>query len=168
MNRFWQEVFGTGLVKTSDDFGIMGESPSHPELLDWLAVEFRESRLEREVHVPSDGHVERVSAKCRDDAGEAKDRDNRLLARGPRLRMDAEMIRDYALAMSSELSGRMGGPSVRPYQPEGIWDVVGLPGGNTRDYQQDKGDNLYRRSMYTFLKRMAPPPWKRSTPRPAS
>ena len=159
MNRFWQEVFGTGLVKTSEDFGIMGESPSHPELLDWLAVEFRESGwdVKHMFRLMVTSSAYRQSAATTPEKL-AKDRDNRLLARGPRFRMDAEMIRDYALAMSGELSGRMGGPSVRPYQPEGIWDVVGLPGGNTRDYQQDKGDNLYRRSMYTFLKRMAPPP----------
>ena len=87
-----------------------------------------------------------------------KDRDNRLLSRGPRFRMDAEMLRDYALAVSGTLSPKLGGPSVRPYQPEGIWDVVGLPGGDTRNYVQDKGENLYRRTLYTFWKRMAPPP----------
>ena len=86
-----------------------------------------------------------------------KDRDNALLSRGPRFRMDAEMVRDYALAVSGLLSSKMYGPSVRPYQPEGIWEVVGLPGGNTRNYTQDKGEALYRRSMYTFWKRMAPP-----------
>lgn len=159
INRFWQEVFGTGLVKTSDDFGIMGESPSHPELLDWLSVEFRESGwdVKHMFRLMVTSSAYRQSAATTPEKL-AKDRDNRLLARGPRFRMDAEMIRDYALAMSGELSGRMGGPSVRPYQPEGIWDVVGLPGGNTREYKQDTGDNLYRRSMYTFLKRMAPPP----------
>ena len=87
-----------------------------------------------------------------------KDRDNTLLSRGPRYRMDAEMLRDYALAASGLLSSKMGGPSVKPYQPEGIWDVVGLPGGDTRNYVQDKGENLYRRTFYTFWKRMAPPP----------
>ncbi|MBN8624011.1 MAG: DUF1553 domain-containing protein [Planctomycetes bacterium] len=159
VNRFWQEVFGTGLVKTAEDFGIMGEAPSHPELLDWLAVEFRESGWDVKhlfrLMVLSNTYRQAAVAT---PAKLAKDRDNRLLSRGPRFRMDAEMIRDYALAVSGELAGRMGGPSVRPYQPEGIWDVVGLPGGNTREYKQDTGDSLYRRSLYTFWKRMAPPP----------
>ncbi|MGC3969129.1 MAG: DUF1553 domain-containing protein [Pirellulales bacterium] len=159
VNRFWQEVFGVGLVKTAEDFGIMGDAPSHPELLDWLAVEFRESgwdvkHLFRTMLLSNTYRQAAVATPAK----LAKDRDNRLLSRGPRFRMDAEMIRDYALSVSGELAGRMGGPSVRPYQPEGIWDVVGLPGGNTRDYKQDTGDNLYRRSLYTFWKRMAPPP----------
>jgi hypothetical protein len=87
-----------------------------------------------------------------------KDRDNRLLSRGPRFRMDAEMLRDYALAASNTLSPKVGGASVRPYQPENIWEIVGLPGGDTRNYVQDKGESLYRRTLYTFWKRMAPPP----------
>jgi hypothetical protein len=87
-----------------------------------------------------------------------KDRDNRLLSRGPRFRMDAEMLRDYVLAVSNTLSPKLGGPSVRPYQPENIWEIVGLPGGDTRNYVQDKGEALYRRTLYTFWKRMAPPP----------
>jgi hypothetical protein len=159
VNRFWQELFGNGLVKTSDDFGIMGEAPSHPELLDWLAVEFRESGWDVK-------HIYRLmvtsaayrQAAVTTPAKLAKDRENRLLSRGPRFRMDAEMVRDYVLATSGTLSSQMGGPSVKPYQPDGLWDIVGLPGGNTRDYKQDTGENLYRRSMYTFLKRMAPPP----------
>ncbi len=159
VNRFWQELFGTGIVKTAEDFGIMGDAPSHPELLDWLAVEFRESGWDVK-------HVLRLmvtSAAYRQAATTTpvkliKDRENRLLSRGPRFRMDAEMIRDYALAAGGTLSARIGGPSTKPYQPEGIWDIVGLPGGNTRDYQQDKGEGLYRRSLYTFWKRMAPPP----------
>ena len=159
VNRFWQELFGNGLVKTSDDFGIMGEAPSHPELLDWLAVEFRESGWDVKhlyrLMVTSAAYKQAAVAT---PAKLAKDRENRLFSRGPRFRMDAEMIRDYALATSGTLSSQMGGPSVRPYQPDGLWDIVGLPGGNTRDYKQDTGENLYRRSMYTFLKRMAPPP----------
>lgn len=159
VNRYWQELFGVGIVRTAEDFGVMGEPPSHPELLDWLAVEFRESGWNVQ-------HVFRLlltSAAYRQSAAGtpeklAKDRENRLLSRGPRFRMDAEMIRDYALAASGSISLKMGGPSTRPYQPEGIWDVVGLPGGNTREYKPDQGENLYRRSVYTFLKRMAPPP----------
>lgn len=159
MNRYWQEVFGVGLVKTSEDFGIMGEAPSHPELLDWLAVEFRDGgwNVKHMFKLMVTSATYRQAATTTADKL-AKDRDNRLLSRGPRFRMDAEMIRDYFLAASSTLSPRMGGPGTKPYQPEGIWDIVGLPGGNTRDYHQDKGENLYRRSLYTFWKRMAPPP----------
>jgi hypothetical protein len=159
VNRFWQELFGNGIVKTSEDFGVMGDPPSHPELLDWLAVEFRESGWNVQ-------HIYKLmltSATYRQAAivtpeKLSKDRENRLLSRGPRFRMDAEMIRDYALATSGTLTLKIGGPSVKPYQPEGIWEVVGVPGGNTREYKQDTGENLYRRSFYTFLKRMAPPP----------
>ncbi len=159
VNRFWQEVFGQGIVKTPEDFGIMGAPPSHPELLDWLAVEFRESGWD----VKKFFKLLLTSATYRQSAATTpakleKDRDNSLLSRGPRFRMDAEMLRDYALASSGLLSAKMGGPSVKPYQPEGIWDVVGLPGGDTRNYVQDKGENLYRRTLYTFWKRMAPPP----------
>jgi hypothetical protein len=158
VNRFWQEIFGTGLVKTSEDFGIMGEAPSHPELLDWLAVEFRVSGWDVK-------HLFRLmvtSAAYRQAAvttplKREKDRDNRLLSRGPRFRMDAEMIRDYALASSGTLSLKMGGPGTKPYNPDGLWDVVGLGGGDTRKYVQDKGENLYRRSIYNFWKRMSPP-----------
>lgn len=168
VNRFWQEVFGTGLVKTAEDFGIMGETPSHPELLDWLAVEFRDGPQDKKSSGAawSTKHLLRLiltSATYRQAATItpeklAKDRENRLLSRGPRFRMDAEMIRDYALAASGTLSSQQGGPSVKPYQPEGLWDIVGLPGGNTRDYVQDTGESLYRRSLYTFWKRMSPPP----------
>ncbi len=163
VNRFWQELFGTGLVRTAGDFGVTGELPSHPELLDWLAVEFRS---------PSDGSrpwdVKRffkllvTSNMYRQSAAVtpqklAKDADNRLLSRGARYRMDAEMVRDYALAASGLLVRKLGGPSVRPYQPEGVWEAVAMIGSNTRDYKQDSGENLYRRSMYTFWKRAAPP-----------
>ena len=159
VNRLWQEIFGTGIVKTAEDFGIMGDPPSHPELLDWLAVEFRESgwNVQHMLKLMLTSQTYHQAAITTPEKL-TKDRDNRLLSRGPRFRMDAEMIRDYALSTSGTLSTKIGGASVRPYQPEGIWDVVGLPGGNTRDYKQDKGEDLYRRSMYTFLKRMAPPP----------
>ena len=137
----------------------MGAAPSHPELLEWLAVEFRDGGWD----VKKLFKLMLTSATYRQMAATTpekldKDRDNTLLSRGPRFRMDAEMLRDYALAASGLLSAKMGGPSVRPYQPEGIWDVVGLPGGDTRNYVQDKGENLYRRTFYTFWKRMAPPP----------
>jgi mono/diheme cytochrome c family protein len=168
VNRFWQELFGTGLVRTSGDFGIAGELPSHPELLDWLAVEFREPTV---LGCCDDGRGWDVKAFFRmlvtsatyrqaavaTDEKLAKDRDNRLLSRGPRFRMDAEMIRDNALAASGLLVRKVGGPSVKPYQPDGVWEAVAMIGSNTRNYQRDTGENLYRRSMYTFWKRAAPP-----------
>lgn len=159
VNRFWQQVFGQGIVVTAEDFGIMGTPPSHPDLLDWLAVEFRESGWDVKeffkLLVTSSAY--RQAAITTPEKLE-KDRANQLVSRGPRFRMDAEMVRDYALAASGLLSDKMGGPGVRPYQPPGIWDVVGLPGGNTRNYEQDSGENLYRRTLYNFWKRMAPPP----------
>ncbi len=158
VNRFWQEVFGTGIVRTTEDFGITGEEPSHPELLDWLAVEFRESGWDVKAFfkLMVTSATYRQAAMITPEKLE-KDRDNRLLSRGPRFRMDAEMIRDYALAASGLLVRRIGGPSVKPYQPDGVWEAVAMIGSNTRDYQQDSGPNLYRRSMYTFWKRSAPP-----------
>ena len=159
MNRFWQEVFGQGIVRTPEDFGVMGDDPSHPELLDWLAVEFRESDwdVKRLFKLIFTSATYRQAATV-NAAKMEQDRENRLLSRGPRFRMDAEMVRDYALTTSGLLTQKMYGPSVRPYQPDGIWDVVGVPGGNTRKYVQDNGDSLYRRTLYSFWKRMAPPP----------
>jgi len=158
VNRFWQELFGTGIVKTAGDFGVAGEMPTHPELLDWLAVDFREHNWDVKrlfkLMVMSDTY--RQSSVTTPEKNE-RDPQNRLLARGPRFRMDAEMVRDYALSASDLLVEKVGGPSVRPYQPPGIWDIVGMPGGDTRKYMQDHGDNLYRRSVYTFWKRQAPP-----------
>jgi len=158
VNRFWQEVFGTGIVKTADDFGSQGEAPSHAELLDWLAVDFRENnwdvkRFYKQLLLSA---TYRQSAVA-DAAKLAKDPDNRLLSRGPRFRMDAEMVRDYALAASGLLNAKIGGESVKPYQPEAIWETVAMPQSNTRFYKQDAGDKLYRRSLYTFWKRSAPP-----------
>lgn len=158
VNRYWQEIFGTGLVRTTNDFGVAGELPSHPELLDWLAVEFRETGwdVKRFFKLMLTSAAYRQSALVTKDAL-AKDADNRLLSRGPRYRLDAEMIRDYALASSGLLVRKIGGPSVKPYQPPGVWEAVAMIGSNTRDYRADKGENLYRRSMYTFWKRAAPP-----------
>jgi hypothetical protein len=158
VNRFWQELFGTGIVRTSEDFGVTGELPSHPELLDWLAVEFRESGWD----VQNFFKLLVSSATYRQAAVTSpkkleKDPQNRLLSRGPRFRMDAEMIRDYALAASGLLRPKIGGRSVKPYQPDGVWEAVAMIGSNTRDYRQESGDNLYRRSLYTFWKRSAPP-----------
>jgi mono/diheme cytochrome c family protein len=156
VNRFWQEVFGQGLVRTTGDFGVSGETPSHPELLDWLAVDFRDhgwdvKRFFKQV-VMSAAYRQSAAVTPRKKSA---DPDNRLLSRGPRFRMDAEMIRDYALASSGLLKNKIGGPSVKPYQPEGIWEAVAMIGSNTREYKQDSGDALYRRSMYTFWKRSA-------------
>ena len=159
VNRFWQQVFGTGLVATSEDFGAQGDTPTHPELLDWLASEFRASGwdVKRFFRTLVTSAAYRQSAAATPEKLE-RDPENRLLSRGPRFRMDAEMVRDYALAASGLLVRAVGGPSVRPYQPEGVWSTVAMPQSNTRLYRQDEGDALYRRSLYTFWKRSAPPP----------
>jgi mono/diheme cytochrome c family protein len=159
VNRFWQEIFGNGIVGSSGDFGVTGQLPTHPELLDYLAISFREDgwnikNLFRTIVTSS---TYRQSASVTNEKL-AMDPSNKLLARGPRFRMDAEMIRDSALAASDLLVRKIGGPSVRPYQPPGVWEAVAMPGSNTRDYVVDKGEGLYRRSLYTFLKRSAPPP----------
>ena len=168
VNRFWQELFGNGLVKTSGDFGITGELPSHPELLDWLAMEFRTPSWGACCQDVPNWDVKQffrllVSSATYRQAAVAtkekleKDRDNKYLSRGPRFRMDGEMVRDYALAASGLLVPKIGGASVKPYQPDGVWEAVAMIGSNTRDYRRDTGENLYRRSMYTFWKRAAPP-----------
>jgi hypothetical protein len=159
MNRTWYYFFGNGIVETNDDFGIMGARPSHPKLLDWLAAEFVESKWNYR-------HMVRLmvtSAAYRQSGGVSpekleKDPSNRLIARGPRHRLDAEQIRDLALASSGLLSTKTGGPSAKPYQPEGIWEAVAMPQSNTRTYREDTGDGLYRRSLYTIWKRTAAPP----------
>ena len=158
VNRFWQELFGAGLVRTAGDFGVSGVLPTHPELLDWLAVEFRESDwdMKRFYKLIVMSATYRQSAAVTPEKLE-KDTENKLLSRGPRFRMDAEMVRDLALAASGLLSEKIGGPSVKPYQPPGVWEAVAMIGSNTRDYVQDSGESLYRRSMYTFWKRSAPP-----------
>ncbi len=145
-------------MKTAEDFGAQGEPPSHPELLDWLAVSFRESGwdVKKLFRLMVTSAAYRQSAVASEDKL-AKDPDNRLLARGPRYRMDAEMVRDCALAASGLLRPEIGGPSVKPYQPINIWETVAMEDSNTRFYKQDSGDGLYRRSMYTFWKRSAPP-----------
>jgi hypothetical protein len=158
VNRFWQEVFGTGLVRTAGDFGVSGELPSHPELLDWLAVEFRESgwNVKEFFRLMVTSSTYRQSAAMVPEKRE-KDPHNRLLSHGSRFRMDGEMIRDAALWASGLLVGNLGGPSVKPYQPEGVWEAVAMPESNTHFYTADHGGRLYRRSLYTFWKRSAPP-----------
>ncbi len=158
VNRYWQEIFGMGLVRTTGDFGVTGESPSHPELLDWLAVGYRENGWDTKAFFKMlvMSATYRQSAEATPQKRET-DPANRLLSRGPRFRMDAEMVRDGALSVAGLMSSKVGGPSVRPYQPEGVWEAVAMPGSNTRDYKRDAGEGLYRRSMYTFWKRAAPP-----------
>ncbi|MEA2540535.1 MAG: hypothetical protein QOH35_1901, partial [Acidobacteriaceae bacterium] len=159
INRMWNELFGAGLVETTEDFGIMGQRPSHPELLDWLAVEFRESGWDMKhmykLMVMSASY--RQSAKSSPDQL-ARDPKNLLLAHGPRFRMDAEMLRDIALQSSGLLVNKVGGPSVKPYQPGNVWESVGYPTSDTTKYKQDHGEALYRRSLYTYWKRMAMQP----------
>jgi hypothetical protein len=155
VNRFWQMYFGTGVVKTAEDFGSQGEPPSHPELLDWLATEF--VRTGWDVKAMQKSIV--MSATYRQSSHVtpellAKDPDNRLLAHGPSMRLSADLVRDQALAIAGLLVNKTGGPSVKPYQPDGLWNEIG--GGGA--YVQDHGDKLYRRSLYTFWRRSIPPP----------
>lgn len=158
VNRFWQEVFGNGLVRTSGDFGITGEQPSHPELLDWMALEFRDSGwdVKKFFKMIVMSNTYRQAAMTTPEKAE-KDPNNKWLSRGPRFRMDAEMVRDNALAVSGLLVDKIGGPSVKPYQPVGVWEAVAMDVSNTSKYVADKGDKLYRRGIYTFWKRAAPP-----------
>lgn len=159
MNRLWYYFFGKGIVETNGDFGIMGARPTHPKLLDWLASEFVASKwnFRHMVKTIVMSETYRQAGQISPEKLEA-DPANQLLARGPRTRLDAEQIRDLALASSGLLSPKVGGPSVKPYQPEGVWSAVAMPQSNTKDYKQDTGEGLYRRSMYTFWKRTAAPP----------
>jgi hypothetical protein len=160
VNRMWQELFGTGLVKTSEDFGTQGEPPSHPELLDWLAIRMVESGwdvkgLYRDLMLSA---TYRQSARVTPELRQ-RDPENRLLARGPRFRLDAEVLRDQALAASGLLDPAVGGESVKPWQPGGIWEAVGYTNSNTQTFYQDYGGAAeHRRSLYTFWKRTAPAP----------
>lgn len=159
VNRFWQQFFGTGIVKTSEDFGSNGDWPSHPEMLDWLATEFIRIGWDVKalVKLLVNSSTYRQDSKVTPKLLEA-DPGNRLLARGPKLRLDAEMLRDQALFVSGLLNGTFGGRGVRTYQPSGIWEAVGYTTSNTAKYAQDSGAALYRRSLYLFWKRTAPQP----------
>ncbi|MFM8275236.1 MAG: DUF1553 domain-containing protein, partial [Gemmata sp.] len=154
VNRMWLLHFGTGLVKTVEDFGTQGAYPTHPELLDWLATEFaRDWDVKRLHKLIVTSATYRQTSRVTKELLE-RDPDNRLLARGPRLRLSAEMLRDQALFASGLLVDKQGGPSVKPYQPAGLWNELSGAG----DYKQDSGEGLYRRSLYTFWKRAVPPP----------
>lgn len=159
VNRLWQQLFGIGLVKTVDDFGSQGEMPSHPQLLDWLAVQLIQDdwdvkqTMKRLVMSATYRQSSDVTAELY-----RRDPENRLLARGPRFRLDAEMLRDQALALSGLLVRDLGGPSVKPPQPD-LWFAVGYSGSNTVRFKQDQGrEKVHRRTLYTFIKRTAPPP----------
>ncbi len=160
VNRFWQQVFGIGIVETAEDFGSQGTPPSHPQLLDWLAVDFRENgwnvkRLMKQMVMSA---TYQQSSKITAESFK-RDPKNRLLARGSRYRLDAETLRDQALAVSGLLVKKIGGRSVKPPQPGGLWKAVGYSGSNTVKFVQDKGANkVYRRTLYTFLKRTSAPP----------
>lgn len=159
VNQLWQEIFGRGLVKTAGDFGMQGELPSHPELLDWLAVDFMEhgwniKRLLKQIVTSA---TYRQSAKISEKSLQ-KDPENKWLSHAPRQRLKAEFVRDMVLASSGLMVGTIGGPSVKPYQPKGLWEAATSGRGELATYKQDRGEALYRRGMYTFIKLTVPPP----------
>jgi hypothetical protein len=159
VNQIWQELFGRGIVKTTGDFGMQGELPTHPELLDWLAVDFMEhgwniKRLMKQILLSA---TYRQSSKMSEDK-QHNDPENVLLSRGPRNRIAAEFVRDVVLASSGLLNNTIGGPSVKPYQPSGLWEGATSGRGVLAKYEQDHGPELYRRGMYTFIKLTVPPP----------
>lgn len=159
MNRLWVNFFGKGIVESAGDFGIMGARPTHPKLLDWLASEFVSSGWDYRhmAKIIATSKAYRQSGAISPEKLE-KDHSNALVSRGPRLRLDAEQLRDLSLVAAGALSPRVGGAPVKPYHPEGIWEAVAMPQSNTKNYKQDSGEALYRRSIYTFWKRTAAPP----------
>jgi hypothetical protein len=159
VNRLWEMLFGSGLVRTSEDFGLQGEWPSHPELLDWLAVEFREGGFDVQhmLTLMITCATYRQSSRQRPELAE-RDPENRWLAYFPRRRLSAEQIRDQALYIAGLLVEQLGGPSVKPYQPDGLWQEVAMLQSNTRIYERGMGNDLWRRSLYTYWKRACPPP----------
>ena len=159
VNRIWNEFFGRGIVKTVGDFGMQGELPSHPELLDWLAVDFMENgwNIKRLVKMIVTSTTYRQSTN-RSARKLQKDPDNKFLSYYPRLRLSAELQRDLILSAAGILNTEIGGPSVKPYQPKGVWESTTSGRGELARYVQDKGDKLYRRGLYNFIKRTAPPP----------
>ena len=160
VNRYWQYCFGTGIVKTAEDFGSQGEQPSHPQLLDWLATEYAGNGWDTKAMIRlivTSSTYRQSSRETREMAD--RDPENRLLARGPRFRLPAEMVRDNALDVAGLLDTRIGGPSVYPYQPKGLWEEMAFGGGfSAQSYTPSTGEDLYRRSMYTVWKRTVPPP----------
>lgn len=160
VNRYWQLIFGRGIVKTLNNFGSQGALPSHPALLDWLAVEFRESGwdLKQLIKTMVMANTYQQSSVVKEVLYEA-DPENILLARAPSYRLSAEMIRDNALAASGLLTKKIGGASVKPYQPDSLWDELGIFSEYLRFFARDSGEDLYRRSLYTFIRRNAPPPY---------
>ena len=157
VNRIWQRVYGEGLVRTPEDFGLQGQQPTHPELLDWLAVELQDSNwdLKHMLRLMVTSKTFRQSSALRDGVD---DPENKLWARGPRFRLDAEVLRDIALWASYLLDPHMGGEGVKPYQPAGLWKALAHHASNTKQYQQDKGRMVYRRSLYVYWKRTSPHP----------
>ncbi|HPN60340.1 MAG TPA: PSD1 and planctomycete cytochrome C domain-containing protein [Chitinophagaceae bacterium] len=159
VNQVWQEIFGRGLVKTTGDFGMQGELPTHPELLDWLSVDFMEHgwNIKRLIKQLVMSATYRQSARTTTEK-QKKDPENIYLSRGPRNRLPAELVRDLVLSSSGLLVKTIGGPSVKPYQPKGLWEGATSGRGVLATYKQDKGEDLYRRGMYTFIKLTVPPP----------
>jgi hypothetical protein len=157
VNRIWQRTFGHGLVRTPEDFGLQGEQPTHPQLLDWLAVELQDSGwdLKHMLRLMVTSRTFRQNSRWRP---EFEDPENRWFARGPRHRLDAETLRDIALWASGLLDPVMGGDGVKPYQPSGMWKALMHPASNTKDYVRDEGTRLYRRSLYVYWKRTSPHP----------